>query len=1016
MIVDFSKCGRAVRFAWNLLKYGISSAAAEFASLFLNEPTVEVRTETAKGDRFPTVALAGRLSLREKCREREFLADLSGRTGSDCTLLAVDLEENDVNRSLVRACGVLNLSWYDDVILDLGRVRIGVSVFDAQKSASASFYRILKRRKRLQRSGAQITVAYVERGERRTYGEMKSHIKKIARCGYSCAAGLDEGVGLRRNMRTIGFSETSVFYSLGSLSDRGAKADGLKPAVIVKMALDADRRRIAQQGYFPAYVSGEKPGVCAGETLALTSEEREKLYRFLQKKMKGLRRWEERLFLGEIFAALHREIPEKYAYMADYTVNHICSRTLELAPGNVFFFRQQFRDNNDKETMNETLRLKLALRAVMRRSLFIFSYRRLWPGVPHVVVGDAMEAHISAMAEYRKRLDTIFIGITGSVGKTSTKDMLYCALSEAFKTEKSSKNANVQIRIGANLQKVSYGTELFIQEIGGGRPGGASRHGRMIEPDAAVITNIGTAHLGNYKSQLDLMENKLGITDGLREGGMLFLNGDDPLLVSAETDCRTCYFAVYNKDADYYAENIRQRGNMTSFDVVCERGRFPVTLHVLGNYNVLNAVCCFAVGSYFGMREEDIARGISGFKTSGTRQNLVSVGGYRLFVDCFNASLDSVETSLSVLTKIGKAQGKKRNAVIGDITGMGQMTEEINRGVAKILDAYADRLDQLVLYGENACAVAAMMEKKPSEFYLLRRPEELNAWLRSRVERGDVTLFKGGSKAKLDERIDDVFGTNFSDGKYVEESRFSLGRRGGVKYRLFSGYATVLRSESEKRSVQIKSRLAGRRVKKIGLDSFRDNRSLEELSVGRSVLHIGSRSFYNCRNLKRVSHRDSVLFIGRSAFENCEKLSAVRLPRKLSSLGVRAFRNCRSLEEVQVPSGCAEVAREAFAGCSSLRKAVLEPGIKRLSQRCFADCLSLEEVRLPDTVGRIENQAFRNCKNLKRICISADAEISRDAFVGCGRVEIVRTEYASWQKRNLKTAAQSSSAEMEMET
>ena len=993
MYIDFSKQSRAIRFFWNQLVYMCLLVIASIRVYLGGRPPSPVRPGNTEEVPFPSIALAGSLLPGEETDGREILRAIEKETQSSCILAYWPQEPQDERaEDAVTGVRFFNLWKCNDVILDLGGLRIGVSVFSAE-SGRRSLYRLLKRRRLLQKGGAQMTVAYVRRGEV-TYGQFKKDLKRIARSGYDAAAGESASVRARRNMRTLSFSATSIFYGLGEISPRGCRKNGLNPSVVIKLAFDPQHRRIAQQGYFPAFMRRE--GDCtytfgigrAAERLA--TSERQMLYRFLQKRMKGLRRWSELLYLRDVFAALGEKLPEKYAFLADYTVNYLCSRTVELAPGNVFFFRQQFRDRNDEKPESEIRRLKLAFRAAMRQPLFIFSYRRLWPGLPHIVVADGIEAHIAAAAQYRERLQTVFVGITGSVGKTSTKDMLHGVLAENFRTEKSSKNANVQIRIGANLQKVSDGTEIFIQEIGGGRPGGASRHSRMIAPDAAVITNIGTAHLGNFGSQEELAENKLQITEGLRKGGTLFLNGDDPLLRRARPDCRVCYYAVYDRSADYYAENIRESGTTTSFDIVWRDGRFPVTLQVPGIYNVLNAVCCFAIGRFFGMRDQDIATGLAKFKTSGTRQNLVNVGGYRLFVDCFNASLDSVESSLSVLKKLEIEPGKRKNAVIGDITGMGEMSAEINRKIAAIVDRYAEYLDQLVLYGKNAEEVASAMKHFPARFQIVRDPAQLNRWIKSEIRSGDVTLFKGGSKSKLDERIDDVFGTNFADGKYVEESRYRSLQRRNVNYRIFTGHATLLRGGEETTSARIRGRIAGKKIQKIGMESFLNHPSLETVSAGRHVLHIGSKSFFSCSRLKKVEHQNSILFIGKSAFANCTNLIELQIPQKLRFMGAGAFKNCSALEQVRIPAGCADIPPQAFAGCRNLRKVVVEPGVRQLWKQSFADCRGLEEIRLPGSVTRVGDLAFQNCINLKRVYAAADAHFSRNAFAGCGKVEIIR--------------------------
>ena len=162
------------------------------------------------------------------------------------------------------------------------------------------------------------------------------------------------------------------------------------------------------------------------------------------------------------------------------------------------------------------------------------------------------------------------------------RDRLYYVLKEGVRAGRNQRNSNVQVKIGINEQKIPSDTEIYVQEIGGGRPGGASRHSRMILPDAAIVTNIGTAHIGNYESQEDLKNNKLGIIDGMDRNGMLFLNADDPLLIEAKPDCAVTYFALSNRDSDYYADKIKENVGSTYFNIVSKSKTLPAKINVLG--------------------------------------------------------------------------------------------------------------------------------------------------------------------------------------------------------------------------------------------------------------------------------------------------------------------------------------------------------------------------------------------------------------------------------------------------
>ena len=517
--------------------------------------------------------------------------------------------------------------------------------------------------------------------------------------------------------------------------------------------------------------------------------------------------------------------------------------------------------------------------------------------VPHVVLDDVRDAHIKVMQWYRKQfLDTQYIVVTGSTGKTSTKEMVYNALSAGFSNvERSLKNDNIQPKMGANMQKISFNCNLFVQEVGGGIPEGASRHSRMVLPHAAVVTNVGTAHINNFNSQEALMENKLGIIDGMDKDGVLFLNADDPLLATAKVDCNVCYFALENKDADYYADNIRTVGAETHFDIMGKNGCcVPAKINVLGEYNVLNAVCAYAIGKHFGMEDAKILKGILKFRTSGSRQNLIRLGEYTIFADCYNASASSMATALNVISQLTPKEGGKRIAVIGDVTGVGDWQEYVNKEIAAAIDNH--ELETVICYGQHANSIAGMLENKDKEIVCFNEKErdKVEEWLEANVTTKDVIGFKGSSKLFIDEIIDSVFGVALSDATKLEGGLFTKVKKNGYSQLVFDNYVSLCKYNGKKKDIVIKDKDFGKDVKIIYANTFNGNTYLETIKLGKYVTRIGDSAFANCTNLKKIVLSPNLKYIGGDAFANCTSLKEIVIPNSVKFVSKNAFSGCNA--------------------------------------------------------------------------------------------------------------------------
>ncbi|MGF6376803.1 UDP-N-acetylmuramyl pentapeptide synthase [Clostridiales Family XIII bacterium PM5-7] len=790
---------------------------------------------------------------------------------------------------------LFSVAQIDQSVVDLGEVKIGCAFFEEGQNIKCKH--IMERLKVLKGNGANFTIAYVNdcRG-----------LDRIGKWGFDFVVGLGQEKNTIKSIRRQDGASTRIFTSIGqevslriSIGKEPSKAD----AVVI------------QEGYLPLII--DEQGIAELKKPAdMETDQWSQEYVRIDRQMRGMRNWNELILLRDIMDVIGESLSEKFKHLEKHSVGQICARTYELNPGNVLFFMPQLVDNNDGKVESELYRNRLLIRAITRNTLFTFSYKNLTSRLDSMTITDPREAHVKTMAWYKKNyVPAKFIGVTGSVGKTSTKDMLHAVLNERFVAEKNLRNTNVQVKIGINMQQISANCQYYVQEIGGGRPGGASRHSRMILPDAAIITNIGTAHIGNYQSQEHLMEHKLGIIDGMSKDGVLFLNGDDELLTTAKPPCKTVFFALHNREADYYADRIEERDGAVYFDVVHQGEAVPVKLNVLGEHNMLNAVCSFAVAKHFGMENEDIRVGLLNFKTEGIRQNIVTAGGYKFYVDCYNASMDSINSSLSTLTKLIPKENGKRIAIIGDVTGMGQLQQKVNDGIIEIIGRY--QVDKLMCYGDHGKYICEGVRALGKEAEWLNEPNALEQWMLETIQRGDVVLLKGSSKVKFAERLDSAFGFDLADLGYIDGAKSSTIVKQKIKYRVFPEYASARKYLGQEEKVAMAGEVLSRPIKKILSNAFKGQETLREIQIGANVAHIGEHAFADCSRLERVSFPDSLRYIGDNGFALCTSLTEVELNPTIKHISPSAFAGCSNLEKIILPKDMDYLPEQYFIDCQA---------------------------------------------------------------------------------------------------
>ena len=367
--------------------------------------------------------------------------------------------------------------------------------------------------------------------------------------------------------------------------------------------------------------------------------------------------------------------------------------------------------------------------------------------LPIILVEDTVKALGRLGAAYSKNCRARRVGVTGSVGKTTTKEFIASVLSTAGKVWKTEGNFNSTIGLPMSLLTLPEDADYAVLEMGMTGPGEIKLLSDIASPEIGVITTIGTAHMELLGSRENIAKAKLEIKSSLAENGHLLLCGNEPLLADeGKNDPRVSYFSADVQDIEYYAYNIStEEGGMT-FDASCLGNHlYDLEIPAIGKHNVAAALAGIAVGFMMGIDEERIRRGILAYRSVGLRQQMTDVGGVRIISDCYNASPESMRAAAAVLTSVATHRNGKTVALLGDMLELGASSAELHFAVGK---HFADAgVDRLVSFGERAEKIADGFASVKGEESVCRFPDRSDATAPARaladiLESGDTLILK----------------------------------------------------------------------------------------------------------------------------------------------------------------------------------------------------------------------------------------------------------------------------------
>ena len=406
-----------------------------------------------------------------------------------------------------------------------------------------------------------------------------------------------------------------------------------------------------------------------------------------------------------------------------------------IQPGQLFIVLQGARDGHDfiPQAME-----KGAAAALCSRSVGDY---------PAIIVEDPRTALGDIARQERKRIGCKVVGITGSVGKSTTKEMVYTVLDSTYRTAKTPVNHNNDIGMPMAILAMSEDTEVAVLEMGMNHFREMAYLSSVARPDIAVIVNIGTMHIEHLGSVEGIRRAKLEILEGMAEEGQLILNGDDGMLSRLpETPVQTVTYFGTGENSGVRAENIRESEGLLEFDVSADRRSFHVEMALEGLHFVPDALAAVAVGLMLQVEPVKIQERLSMFRNMSGRQEIWQKNGYTIINDCYNAGPESMAAALTVL---GKKKGR-RVAVLGDMLELGDNAWAEHYRIGRIA---AENAELILAYGPNAGRViaGAVTGGKPQSMALAyENRDSMASALKRMAKPGDILLFKGSRGMHLE--------------------------------------------------------------------------------------------------------------------------------------------------------------------------------------------------------------------------------------------------------------------------
>lgn len=454
------------------------------------------------------------------------------------------------------------------------------------------------------------------------------------------------------------------------------------------------------------------------------------------------------IFASKLLAGLtQRELP------ANQMISAVVTDSRKICPDCVFVcFPGQRVDGHD-----------FAAQAIAEGAAYVVVNRLLdhIPQEQQILCDSSHQAMMQMGANYRALFTPKMIGVTGSVGKTTTKEFCYAVLSAFGKTLKTDGNQNNEIGVPNTLFRLEQDTQYAVVEMGMSALGEIERLSRVAKPSAGIITCIGVSHMETLGSQENICKAKLEICAGLPDHAPLALNADDVFLNKARENgeipqrLQTVWYGIEADWADVTATEITGNAEGQTFQLVDKKhGTFTVTIPALGKHNIYDALAAYSAATRMGLDPATCAAALANYKSTGMRQNIVNKNGCIFIEDCYNASPDSVKASLQMFKEFS-CTGRKF-ALLGDMLELGAIEEEAHRQVGEW--AAQSGLTELVALGNASRFMVEAAQQKGLKATHCESHEQAAQLLAKLMKPGDALLVKASRGMKLETVLHTLYG------------------------------------------------------------------------------------------------------------------------------------------------------------------------------------------------------------------------------------------------------------------
>src|SRR5256885_260421 len=365
---------------------------------------------------------------------------------------------------------------------------------------------------------------------------------------------------------------------------------------------------------------------------------------------------------------------------------------------------------------------------------------------------DTLVAYQNLAANYRKTLPLKVLGITGSNGKTSTKDFAASILGRAFRVTKTEGNFNNHVGLPRTMLEANRGDEFAVWELGMNHPGEIAALARIASADAGIITNIGIAHVEFMGSREAIAQEKGALAEAIDLGGFVVLNADDEFSASIANRTRARVILAGIEKGTIRAIEVQQTSGGSEFTIAEGAHRCRAQLPVPGMHMVQNAMLAVAAGRVFGLSIEECAVGLASTPLTKARLQIREIDGIQFIDDSYNANPDSMKAALRTLVEL-EADGR-RIAVLGEMGELGAESEHGHREVGEA--AAALRIDELIAVGPIGATIARAAEKAGlKNSVAVNSQEEAAELLEKNAAPGDLVLIKGSRSARMERVLEE---------------------------------------------------------------------------------------------------------------------------------------------------------------------------------------------------------------------------------------------------------------------